>query len=98
MNAVYEQFKSSEKALARTLKGNLSSMITGIKSLHECIMQMRNIDAQPKSSYIEISETFLLLFILNSLPSQYVSFKISYNTYKIKFNNCILTMCVQKIK
>ena len=46
---------------------------------------------------IEISESFLVNFILNSLPVEYGAFEISYNTQKEKWSiNELLTMCVQE--
>ena len=60
-------------------------------------MVMRDIVAQLKSLKIEMSKSFLVDFILNSLPSEYGPFKISYNTHKAKLSiNELLTMCVQK--
>jgi hypothetical protein len=58
---------------------------------------MRDMAAQLKSLDVDISESFLVHFILNSLPSEYVPFKISYNTHKDKWSvNELLTMCVQE--
>jgi hypothetical protein len=60
-------------------------------------MEMRDMLAQLKSLEVDISESFLVHFILNSLPFEYIPFKISYNTYKNKLSvNEVLTMCVQK--
>ena len=68
----------------------------GTKVVCEHIMEMRDIVAQLKSLEIEMSESFLVHFILNSLPSKYGPFKISYNTHKEKWSiNELLTMCVQ---
>ncbi|XP_059450912.1 uncharacterized protein LOC132181688 [Corylus avellana] len=67
------------------------------RSVREHIMEMRDIAAQLKSLEIEISESFLVHFILNSLPVEYGPFKISYNTHKEKWSiNELLTMCVQE--
>ena len=50
-----------------------------------------------KSLEIEIFESFLVHFILNSLPLEYGPFKISYNAHKDKWSiNELLTMCVQE--
>ena len=58
-------------------------------------MEMRDIVVQLKSLEIEMSESFLVHFILNSLPSEYGPFKISYNIHKEKWSiNELLTMCV----
>ncbi|RVW21640.1 hypothetical protein CK203_107475 [Vitis vinifera] len=61
-------------------------------------MEMRDIVVQLKSLEIEMSESFLVHFILNSLPFEYEPFKISYNTHKEKCLsvNELLTMCVQE--
>ncbi|XP_059629983.1 uncharacterized protein LOC132272940 [Cornus florida] len=58
---------------------------------------MRDIAAQMNSLEFTFSETFLFQFILNSLPAEYGSFKISYNTHKEKWSvKELLTMCVQE--
>ena len=58
---------------------------------------MRDIAAQLKSLEVEMSNSFLVHFILNILPQQYGPFKISYNTHKDKWSiNELLTMCVQE--
>ena len=48
------------------------------------IMEMRDIAIQHKFLEVEISDTFLVHFILNSPPTEYGPFKIFYNTYKKK--------------
>ena len=76
----------------------LSSMrFTSIRGALEHIMQIRNIVAQLKTLEVEMSNFFLLHYILNSLPHQYGPFKISYNTQKDKWSiNELLTMCIQE--
>ena len=60
-------------------------------------MQMRDIAAQLKILGINMSESFLVQFILNTLPHQYRPFKISYNTHKDKWStNELITMCVHE--
>ncbi|XP_028100280.1 uncharacterized protein LOC114299683 [Camellia sinensis] len=81
MRAIEEQFVSSDKALASTLMNKLSGMKhNNSRSVREHIMEMRSIAARLKSLEIEISESFLVNFILNSLPMEYGAFQISYNT------------------
>ncbi|KAF7812021.1 Retrovirus-related Pol polyprotein from transposon TNT 1-94 [Senna tora] len=41
---------------------------------------MRDIAAQLKYLEVKISNSFLVHFVLNSVPNQYGPFKISYNT------------------
>ncbi|KAF7152345.1 hypothetical protein RHSIM_Rhsim01G0110600 [Rhododendron simsii] len=85
MKAIEEQFVSSDKALASTLMKKLSGMRhNSSKSVWGHIMEMRDIAAQLRTLKIEISESFLVHFILNSLQSEYTPFKISYNTHKEK--------------
>jgi hypothetical protein len=98
MRAVEEQFVSFDKVLASTLMKKLSSKtFDRSRSVREHIMEMRDMAAQLKSLEVDISESFLVHFILNSLPTEYTPFKISYNTHKDKWSvNELLTMCVQE--
>ncbi|OIT26261.1 hypothetical protein A4A49_59320, partial [Nicotiana attenuata] len=96
MKAINEQLVSSNKALASTLMKRLSSMtFDRSRTVREHIMEMRNIVAKLKSLEVDMSEPFLVHFILNSLPMEYGPFKITYNTHKNKWSiNKLLTMCV----
>src|ERR1044072_8200364 len=98
LEATDEQFATSEKALASTLIIQFSSMkLTGIKGARDHIMRMRDIAAQLKSLEVTMSDTFLVHYVLNTLPYQFAPFKISYNTHKDKWSiNELLTMCVQE--
>ena len=98
LKAIGEQFVTSDKALASTLIMKFSSIrITSVRGVHEHIMQMRDIAAQLKKLGIDMSDSFLVHFILNTLPHQYGPFKISYNTHKDKWSiNELMTMCVQE--
>ncbi|RVW25895.1 Retrovirus-related Pol polyprotein from transposon TNT 1-94 [Vitis vinifera] len=89
---------SADKALASTLIMKFTSLkLTGIRGVREHIMEMRDIVAQLKKLEVEMSESFLVHFILNTLPLQYGPFKISYNTHKDKWSiNELMTMCVQE--
>ena len=54
-------------------------------------------DAQLKTLEVEMSETFLVHYILSTLPQAYGPFKISYNTHKDKWSITeLLNMCVQE--
>ena len=87
IKAVEEQFVSSDKVLASTLMKRLSSKtFDSSRNVREHIMEMRDMSAQLKSLEVDISESFLVHFILNSLPSEYSPFKISYNTHKDKWS------------
>uniref|UniRef100_A0A2N9HUB9 Reverse transcriptase Ty1/copia-type domain-containing protein n=1 Tax=Fagus sylvatica TaxID=28930 RepID=A0A2N9HUB9_FAGSY len=98
LKAIDEQFVTSDKALASTLIMKFSSLrLTSVRSAREHIMQIRDIVAQLKKLEVEMSESFLVHYILNTLPHQYGPFKISYNTHKDKWSiNELMTMCVQE--
>ena len=98
LKIIDEQFITSDKALASTLIMKFSSLrLTNIKGVREHIMQMRDIAAQLKKLEVNMSESFLVHYILNTLPPQYSPFKISYNTHKDKWSiNELMTMCVQE--
>ncbi|GMP84215.1 hypothetical protein CsSME_00037831 [Camellia sinensis var. sinensis] len=98
MRAIEEQFVSSDKALESTLMNKLSGMKhNNSRSVREHILEMRDIVARLNSLEIEISKSFLVNFILNSLHVEYGAFQISYSTQKEKWSiNELLTMCVQE--
>ena len=98
LKAIDEQFTTSNKAVASTLiKKFLSLRLTNMKGVLENITEMRDNATQLKTLEVDISETFLVHYILNTLPQQYGPFKISYNTHKEKLSiNKLLTMCVQE--
>ena len=53
--------------------------------------------AQLKALEVTMSDSFLVHYILCTLPLQYAPFKISYNTHKDKWSiNELMTMCVQE--
>ena len=83
LKAIDEQFETSDKTLANTMMTNIYSMkFNGTKEMREHIIEMRDITAQLKSLEIEISESFLIHFILNSFLFEHGPFKISCNTHK----------------
>ena len=69
MKAIDEQVATFDKALANTLIMQLSSTkLTGIRGVHDHIMRIRDISAQLKTLEVTMLETFLVHFILNTLP------------------------------
>ena len=83
LKAIQDHFETSDKVLESTLMTNMCSMkFNGTKGVHENIIQMVDIAARLKSLEIEMSKSFLVHFILYSLPSKFGPFKISYNTHK----------------
>ncbi|PKI34797.1 hypothetical protein CRG98_044814 [Punica granatum] len=79
------------------MKRLTSKTFDSSKGVSAHITEMRDLAAQLKILKIDISEPFLVHFILNSLPAKYGPFKISYNTYKEEWSiTKLLTMCVQE--
>ncbi|XP_074308307.1 uncharacterized protein LOC141643165 [Silene latifolia] len=98
IKAIDEQFATSDKALASTLIMRFSSLrLTETKGVRDYIMRMRDIAAQLKTLEVTMSDTFLVHFILCTLPPKYAPFKISYNTHKDKWSiNELMATCVQE--
>ena len=73
-----------------------SIKFTVIRGVRDHIMRMRDIAAQLKSLEVTMSDTFLVHYILNTLPQQYSPFKISYNTHKDEWSiNELLIVCAR---
>ncbi|KAK4406339.1 hypothetical protein Sango_0640400 [Sesamum angolense] len=69
LKAIEDQYVRSDKALASTLMKRLSDVkYNGSRSVREHIMHMRDIATELKPLEVDISEPFLVYFILNSLP------------------------------
>ena len=69
LKAIDEQFITSDKALANTLIMKFSSLrLTNVKGVRDHIMEMRDIVAQLKTLEVDMSDTFLVHYILNTLP------------------------------
>ena len=95
---VDNQFVTFDKAMASTLTMQLTSLkLIGIRGVHEHIMGMRDIAWQLGMLEVKMLESFLVHYIMCTLPQQYSLFKISYNTHKDKWSIIeLLTMCVRE--
>ncbi|CAH9139583.1 unnamed protein product [Cuscuta epithymum] len=95
---VEEQFKGTSKAHVSTLiLKMLTSKYDGVSGIREHIMKMSDMSNKLKSMDMEISEGFLVHFIMTSLPASYGPFKINYNTQKEKWTMSeLIAMCVQE--
>ncbi|VFQ75379.1 unnamed protein product [Cuscuta campestris] len=96
--SVEEQFKATSKAHASTL---ILKMVTtkydGKSGIREHIMMMNDMARKLKGLDMEISEGFLVHFIMTSLPASFEAFKVNYNTQKVKWSmNELIAMCVQE--
>ncbi|CAO2168013.1 unnamed protein product [Urochloa humidicola] len=80
---IEENFKSSSKTYASTMIMKLvSCQYNGQSGIREHILNMCDMTTKLKEMKMEISEGFLVHFIMTSLPTQYAAFKINYNTNK----------------
>ena len=100
MKAIDEQFAKSEKSLANTLIIQFSTLkLIGVCGVRDHIMCMMDTTSQLKSLEVSMSESFLVHYIMCTLPPQYNPFQISYNTHKEKWLiSELLTMCVKEEK
>ena len=98
LKVIDDQFVTSDKALVNTLIMLFSSLtLHGIRDVHDHIMCMKDIVAQLKVLDVTMSDSFLVHYILCTLPVKYAHLKISYNKHKDKWSiNELLTMCVQE--
>ncbi|KAH1202235.1 hypothetical protein GmHk_17G048746 [Glycine max] len=98
MGLVGERSQIVDKSLVGTLMSILTTMkFDGLRIMHEHVIEMTNIAIRLKTLGMTVNENFLVQFILNSLPSEYGPFQISYNTMKDKWNvHELHNMLVQK--
>ena len=70
LDSIKEKFSGSDKALAGMLTNKLTSMkYDGICGVRKHIMEMSNIAGKLNELGMKISDSFLVIFVLNSLPS-----------------------------
>ena len=80
-----DRFHSADKSLVGILMAKLTTMkFDGTHRIHENILEMSNLAAKLKALGMNVDESFLVQYILNSLPLQYGPFQIHYNTIKDK--------------
>ncbi|XP_022008232.1 uncharacterized protein LOC110907579 [Helianthus annuus] len=98
LNSVEEQFKGSSKAHASSLiLKMLTTKYEGTSGVREHIMMMSDMAHKLKGLDMEISDGFLVHFIMTSLPARFNAFKINYNTQKDKWSMSeLIAMCVQE--
>ncbi|KAJ9560006.1 hypothetical protein OSB04_005166 [Centaurea solstitialis] len=71
----------------KSVAGNLMAQLTtmkfdGTRSMYDHVTEMQNISTKLNDLGISVTETFLVTFILNSLPEQYAPFQMHYNTHE----------------
>lgn len=82
---------SYSDAVDKLIDGILIGILTTLKFdssriMHEHLTKMINITIILRPIIIKIDESFLMTFIMDSLPPQYGQFQINYNTIKDKWN------------
>ena len=84
---VEERSQIADKSLAGTIMSTLTTMkFNGSRTMHEHVIEMTNLSIRLKSLGMEVDESFIVQFILNSLPSEYGPFQMNYNTMKDKWH------------
>ena len=69
LKAIEKQFQASQKSLASTLIMKFTSLrLTTVRGVREHINKMRDLVARVKAFEVEMSESFLVHYILNILP------------------------------
>ncbi|KAG8377672.1 hypothetical protein BUALT_Bualt08G0057200 [Buddleja alternifolia] len=87
LKLVEERFRSAYKSLAGTLMAELTTMkYDGSRSMQQHVLEMTNTAARLKSLVLTVDDSFLVQFILNSLPPEYGPFQINFNTIKDKWD------------
>jgi len=83
MKFVEERSQTANKSLVGTLMSTLTTMkFDDSHTMHEHVIKMTNIASRIKSLGMAMDESFLVQFILNSLPFEYGTFQMNYNTMK----------------
>ncbi|XP_076958666.1 uncharacterized protein LOC143634478 [Bidens hawaiensis] len=100
LDSMEEQFKGTSKAHASTLILKLvTAKYDGRSGIRGHIMMMNDMAYNLKGLDMEISDGFLVHFIMTSPVAAYEAFKINYNTQKEKWTMSeLIAMCVQEEK
>nr|XP_043625454.1 uncharacterized protein LOC122596874 [Erigeron canadensis] len=98
LKSVEDYFKGSSKAHASSLMLKmLTPKYDGSSGVREHIMKMSDMANKLKTLEMEVSDNFLVHFIMTSLPAQFDPFKINYNAQKDKWKMSeLIAMCQQE--
>ncbi|XP_031265980.1 uncharacterized protein LOC116124392 [Pistacia vera] len=81
------QFEAADKSHTWALMSRLTTMkYDGSRSMYEHVTEMSTIAARIRNMGMFVDESFLVQFVINSLPPQFSPFQINYNTIKDKWN------------
>ncbi|GJZ70979.1 retrovirus-related pol polyprotein from transposon TNT 1-94 [Tanacetum coccineum] len=86
LKLVEEKFCSTDKAIAGTLMAELTILkFDGSKSMQQYVLDMTNTTTRLKTLGMHVDDSFLVKFIMSSLPPEYGPFHINYNIIKDKW-------------
>jgi hypothetical protein len=99
LEKVESQFTGSSKAYASCLiKRPISEKYTG-GGVRDHILRMSNVAARLKPINLAIKDGFLIYLIFNSLPKEFETFEVNYNSMNDKWTlEKFIAMCVQRKK
>jgi hypothetical protein len=97
LEKVESQFIGSLKAYANSLiKRLVSEKYTG-DGVRDHILRMSNVTARLKPLDLTINDDFLIYFIFNSLPKEFETFEVNYNSINDKWAlKIFIAICVQE--
>lgn len=83
--------QSQSDVADKSIVGSLMSELTTKRfdwsqTIHEHVTHMSNLASRLTSMGMEVHGSFLVQFIINSLPPEYGQFQVNYNTIKDKWN------------
>lgn len=83
----YSYSEIADKSIVGSLMSELTTKeFEWSQPIHEHVTSMQNLAAKLKAMGMDVSETFLVQFIINSLPTEFGQFQVNYNTLKEKWN------------
>ena len=98
MAQVEGQFVSADKSIGGSLIDKFANTrYDGKGNIREHIMFMRDVTGKLRELDIIIPESFLVHFLMQTLPPSYEAFKIAYNSHKDIWSiSELMTQCVQE--
>jgi hypothetical protein len=97
LEKVESQFTGSSKAYASSLIKRLISEKYIGGGVRDHILRMSNVAARLKPLDLAIKGSFLIYLIFNSLPTEFKTFEVNYNSMNDKWTlEKFIAMCVQE--